>query len=551
MTPHKRGDVIWIFYRFQQNPEELWFPAPNSHAGLTTPRIGVTDGWTPALIEGDFDPSTFNPARVRETGVLIRYTSDCWYSRSGQLLDSEHDPDMAVERIHPDQIRREEEGPPPAPQLSVLVVRWCGEKDCDPVHEGGGGWGRTGSNVSDPYMRILFEEHMWPMIGPTYEVITVFVRSSEDLRRVHASATTCLMRGKHKAAFYFLWPTHFQDSVECPGYVNWQTQCQLMAEFEACGVPTRFPHHSHLYRLLLSKDWMKHLCLMPDLQAPVTTAVPRALITTNKWNAADTAIKAMHNLQRIKSTFPAGEGVPPVNVCSLELDNIKGVAKLGYSWEAMDVRRFVGRHQLAEALQSLAMQRYALGDSVMVQDWCDFEIELRLFWIDTAPEWDQQANKPKHIEPKKILYTRFCRIDEEDKMRDFERIQREECVQTCFQNDSPALAEAEKIATQIGNRVLWWLQTETCEPIPVIRMDFMCHRSADGKATVSLGEITELGACFLGWEEGPKEVFSAVVRSCFRLHSDRPSFEGQKVQYVAQHVDPSAHHDDNDDDDED
>jgi len=45
---------------------------------LTTPRIGITDGWTPGVIEGDFNPANFNPARVRETGVLIRYSSDCW-----------------------------------------------------------------------------------------------------------------------------------------------------------------------------------------------------------------------------------------------------------------------------------------------------------------------------------------------------------------------------------------------------------------------------------------------------------------------------------------
>ena len=195
----KKGEVIHIFYRFQQNPEELWFPAPNMQCGLLTPRIGTTDGWTPGIIEADWDPTAFNPARVRESGVLIRYTTDCWYSRHGQLLDAEHDPDMAVERVHPDQILRASKSPQaPIPDLSFVVVRWGGEKECDPVHDGGGGWGRTGSNVSDPYMRILFEEHVWPTLGPTYEVITVFVRSSEDLKRIHAGATASLMKGKNK-----------------------------------------------------------------------------------------------------------------------------------------------------------------------------------------------------------------------------------------------------------------------------------------------------------------------------------------------------------------
>lgn len=513
----KKHQPIHIFYRFQQNPEELWFPCENPHAGLCTPRIGTTDGWTPGLIEADWDPSTFNPHQVRQTGVLIRYTTDCWYSRSGQLLDAEHDPVMAVERVHPDQIRLQSEGALPRPNVSFMVVRWGGEKHCDPVHEGGGGWGRTGSNVSDPYMRILFEETVWPMLGPTYEVISVFVRSTEDLRRVSPTAIAPMLKGRHTAGLYFLWPCHFQDSYECPGYVNWQVQLQMMTEFEACGVPSRFPHHSHLYRLLLSKDWMAHLCMMPNLHAPATTKVSRVLVAYDKTHAADVAAKAIMNIQKLNhKTYP--HKVVPANE-----DELVGVVKLGFSWEAMDVRRFKGKFQLAECLQSLTHQRYGLCDSVMVQEYVTFEVELRLFFIDPTPEWDDETGQPKPIDPRKILYTRFCRIDEEDKMRDFERMPRDECVRECFAGDSEALAEAEKMATVIGGRVIWWLQCECAEPPPVLRLDFMCHRKAPGKAEVSLGEITELGACFLGWPEGPENVFGAVVRSVFRL----PCRDGQ------------------------
>lgn len=40
-------------------------------------------------------------------------------------------------------------------------------------------------------------------------------------------------------------------------------------------------------------------------------------------------------------------------------------------------------------------------------------------------------------------------------------------------------------------------------------------------AKVTTGELTELGACFLGWEEGPATVWRAVLESCFR-----PSIRG-------------------------
>jgi len=375
----------------------------------------------------------------------------------------------------------------------------------------------------------LFEEYMWPILGPTYEVISIFIRSSDDLRRIHSGATASLMQGKNKAGLYFLWPSHFQDSVECPGYVSHQAQLQMMVEMESCGIPTRFPHHSHLYRLLLSKDWMKHMCLQPGFHAPCTTGVSRALAAGDKYHAADLAMKAMRNLQLMQAKVaPCGGNK---HVWNNETDDIKGVAKLGFSWEAMDVRRFQSRYQLAEALSALANQRYALLESVMVQEWCEFDVELRLFFIEPICEWDEAKNEMKPIAPKKILYTKFWRIDEEDKLRDFERMPREECVEKCFHRDSKALAEAEKMATTIGNKVLWWLQAEVAEPVPVIRMDFMCHRNGAGKATVHLGELTELGACFLGWEEGPREVFSAVVRSCFTLHGDD---KGRQLEYTPQ-----------------
>ena len=84
-------------------------------------------------------------------------------------------------------------------------------------------------------------------------------------------------------------------------------QSEVMVEFESCGIPTRFPHNAHLYRLLLSKatprtphripsdpdplvggqDWMKHACLMPGFHAPATTNAPRAVVAADKFLAAD------------------------------------------------------------------------------------------------------------------------------------------------------------------------------------------------------------------------------------------------------------------------
>ena len=49
--------------------------------------------------------------------------------------------------------------------------------------------------------------------------------------------------------------------------------------------------------------------------------------------------------------------------------------------------------------------------------------------------------------------------------------------------------------------------------VPSLRFDVLAHREGPGKASVQIGEITELGACFLGWPEGPQVVFDAICKS--------------------------------------
>jgi len=94
-----------------------------------------------------------------------------------------------------------------------------------------------------------------------------------------------------------------------------------MVEFESCGIPTRFPHNSHLYKLLLSKDWMKHMCLMPRFNAPATTNAPRAVVAADKMHAADLVMKSMRNLQLVQHQHP---GCPKKPIWDIKNDKIKG-----------------------------------------------------------------------------------------------------------------------------------------------------------------------------------------------------------------------------------
>lgn len=60
------------------------------------------------------------------------------------------------------------------------------------------------------------------------------------------------------------------------------------------GVPTRFPHHSHLYRTLASKEWCASICLMPQMKCPLTTKVTRSMMMQHGYkNVGLTSIRMM------------------------------------------------------------------------------------------------------------------------------------------------------------------------------------------------------------------------------------------------------------------
>ena len=509
-TPYAQHERVRVFYRFQQDPTDLWFPTPCAMAGIQCPRMGFSDGWTTAEVMEDFHPERLNEGMVRQTGVRVRYTHPHWYNRRGYSISPDEE-NMTVECVHPCQVRRLADLPSaPEPEVSFVVVRWGGEKQCDEVKEGHGGWGRTGSAVSDPYIKVIFEETIWPTLGPSYEVFSVFIRCSEDLARLNAATIVPLLRGRHKVAMYFLWPVVFQDNLSSPGYVNQAQLLGCMQNFEACGLTTRYPHHSHLYRLLITKEWASYLSWAKEMMTPPTTKVPRALIVHDPLKAAGQAIAAIQKIRCFR------DGAVPT------ADPPRGVAKLGSSWEAADVRVWSGAPQLAYALKELGEQPSSQVESVMVQDWCDFDIEIRLFWVEAELRIDPQSRALRPVAPRTILYTKFNAISEERRMRYFERFQRAAAIERCFAGDEPAMADAERQAVALGQRLLLYLTTECCEPIPVLRMDFMIKRTGPGTAAVWAGELTELGGCFLGWSEGPELIWGAVLRSCFREECGHP-----------------------------
>ncbi|CAE7029019.1 unnamed protein product [Symbiodinium natans] len=504
------GEPVDVFHRYCQDPNG-YFMAQTGSSGLLHPSIGKTDAWTTAVVNEHWDAQYYNPQDYN-TWVQIRWTHPTWYNRRGHRLDVKN-PSMVTQRVMPEQIRQR--GKPSEaqqqPKLSLLHIRWGGQQPVNPVTEGAGGWGQIGSTPSDNYIN-SWEDSVFRALGPNYEIISVFFQNSEELSKVCAPLVKTLLRGEHVGALYFMWPIAFQDGHETPAYVQKDKQLDMMVQMEAAGIPTRFPHESHLYKVFASKEWTSQMCLHPLLHVPLTTMVARQAIATDPATAASEAMKALNNLAEARHSWNAQLAQP-----AKAKRVVKGVAKLGWSWEAMDVTAWKNKEELELALCELSEQPGNLCDQIFVQEWLDFDVEMRHFVVEA------NYQDPQSWKPKQIIYTVF-KSKEDNSFRNFDRYDRLGCLGKCFQNDDAALADAERQAEALIARWIQWLQAQTHQLPVVVRFDIVAKRTGPGKAVVHTGELTELGGCFLGWAKGPQVVFPAMLRACFK---DKPTEDVQ------------------------
>eukprot|EP00392_Amoebophrya_sp_AT5.2_P000143 g143.t1 len=458
--------MVEVFFRFHKD-KQGYFPVESMVQGILHPCVAKTDGWIPAVVEASFTPEQAFPelgAKPPKSGsqqggkggremVKIRYLAPFWYNRQGQVYND-------------GQKRRES----------------------------------VGSNPSDNFINTLFGDFPYQNFGTDYEIWSAFIQSTHELRDIHAPLIRQQMQGEMLAGCYFLWPIGFQDGHEFCGYVNSSDLFQCMRLMEAQGIVSRFPHHSHFYQLLASKVWTASWGLIPGLNTPLTTKLSRSLIIGQGYRAAaQVAIQALQDLNKARSImFPA------------ELDYqkkehvLKGVAKLGYSWESMDVNHWTDVDSLATGIEELVQQPGNLSEFVHVQEWVDIDVEMRHFVV--------LPNDHGKIKVEKIVYT--CYENKADNhFSSFNRFDRATCLEKKFHNDEKALAEAERLAHGLITRLYYALRGECAEMPPALRFDVLAHRSGPGSARVMIGEITELGACFLGWPEGPQVVFRGLLQS--------------------------------------
>ena len=227
-------------------------------------------------------------------------------------------------------------------------------------------------------------------------------------------------------------------------YVDADLLFPLVLRMEAAGICSCWPHPLQLWKLLTSKEWMSQMCICPQFQIPLTTALSKALVLRDASKAAAMALQALRSLKKDRDETEVLEQV---------------VVKLGYSYEGIDVK-MVSCEQLAEALYFLLTQPNYNNGTVYVQERINVSLEARCFLINGRLE--------------KVLYTRFARIDVQGYVREYEK---ESCglraMRDWFMNDEEAWKDAMKQIQQLCDRWTLWLLAQSAEPTVSLRILFL------------------------------------------------------------------------------
>lgn len=516
---YHNGDEVYVFYRMDKRCERhrKYLAVLDPRHGGYRPRAGMAEGWVPARVTLDHD------LEKRAGEVCVEYRWSHFYDKQGRACSSStgwtewyplrhvckapETPGLTTSLVLRDV----------QPDLAIIAFRWGGRDQVSHCSQ----WGETGTSSSDTFFAAFLDQSVHPTLGTNYEVWIVYIEDHSDMVKIADTAHLIfgashpLRRAKKYCSMFFLYPTAFEESCvpteqtggdNGAGLVDQKSLFRMMKSVERAGIPTQFPHCSGLYQQLASKSWTSALSLVPHLRVPPTVSLPRHLIEESCARAAGLAFDSLLEVKRQQAML-RGEGKADDTI-TIE----KGVTKLGYSWEALDVKFWEGLGGLSTSLYDLS-QTIEISDeltaqphdcdSLLVQEYIPHDFELRIYTVEGKVE----AN----------IYTKFCSIKPNREFGDFQQLSsKEQAATEWMKGDSAALEDGERQCLELTNHWLAWLRTQACEVPPAIRFDYFVGRTTGqaGKATVWTLEICELGFSMLAHRQLPQKVFDAMLRSC-------------------------------------
>ncbi|KAK3265070.1 hypothetical protein CYMTET_26225 [Cymbomonas tetramitiformis] len=465
-------------------------------------------GWLNGMLDASSLAEVHEPSHPGKLCTIVPDKELIFVDRHGRRVS---DP---VLRVKVEDVR--EAGAATQPQMSVVFIRWGGVhrigEGCEPADEGQGGWGLFGSPPSDWYMDAVVKMGVLahPILGGVernVEVVSLFVSSDTDMQSMvsEADQVTALMFGQKIASFWMLWPAEFATDWEGDGFPGFVARHSMFAgqrALEATGfVKSAFPHPSDVWEFITSKEWMANLSPQTaTMRLPACVLLSKEAVIRNSAEAAHTAMLDLEAM-RSSSVFAAAGGLAEVNQRCL----CKGVVKLGWSWEAKLVWFWNSEAELASCLSAAMLLPSCTAEQCIVQEWVDFDFELRLFFLPSR-DWTPGIR----LEPVHHGYTAWDNDGDADAPQKFLK-PKETTIMQWWAGDKKALASAHKQAVDASQHLIAELLTKHEEPVPFIRMDWMLKRSSPGNAKVVFGEYCEMGACCLMFEELPPRIWRQAL----------------------------------------
>jgi len=502
-------------------------------------QLHLSHGWHHGVLEEVFSPELCSTDCPETWPLVVPRPPALFVSSWGE-------PVHCARRIPPWRIREPSSA---LPLLSIVFVRWAGEQEVTSGCESDG-WGKYGSPISETYLSALIAKGVFShpklggmdafdICGCDVEIFSIFVRRSQDLWDVtpFASVVASTLKGYRRACFWMLWPVEWNDpdhekllqpavppkgartppffwktSRDYAGYVERRALFCAMRACEAAGLRSGFPHCADIYELLTSKSWLASLCLQPEARLPAAVMVSKGSVLQDSKRAARLALDALDNIRK-RSPFPVSAGETPAPSVVNSEGVKKGVVKLGWSWEAHYVLCFTGEQELEACLLEMMTYEDCTATSCIVQEWVDFDFEMRWYFI--LPKSFSSGEKLQPMRSEYTLWTHWGEAEgphtpSPENGVSMRNSSQKECL-SCWNEDAEAWKAARIAASHVSQHLLTWLLAMDSQPIFMIRLDFMLHRWAPGKARVVFGEFCEAGACCLSWEEGPEVIWRAAL----------------------------------------
>lgn len=483
------GRRVWAFYDIYLQSEQWKYRYVKVDEPPTSfPLVGIAAGWFTGTVVGKPDNNSaesldgFQKVRVRLDGyfcdsrlldrsLLVKATGKTEFAQGhyfGRSCVAEK------EFMIPISMVRDIGDEPPQPLLSVLNVR--------PMDYYSNGKHSDYNICNDGYVQDMFHGpcSMREQMPTEYEVVTVFIKETENLDRLDAEYLRSRLHGKNIIGWYLQWPQIQSKSLWGNGSVRKQQFFNFCIRAERAKIRSGWPHQSHVYELLAGKIWIPRMSLCREFKVMPSAVIDYADFKRSPARVARKAILHIMHLQRVVW----GKDSPPIEA-------FKGVVKFGYSWCGTDVLPFIGQEALVKVCEAMFSKEGNEQTTIIVQEMLPnvfAECRNLCFYDRLTGTYHKERLWVAQMQKLKDPVEGFTGMASSNVLPS------EIVGKNILGGDFATLHVAEKEADFLCDLWLRWARAEVPEPLQCTRIDFLVARGDEpGQAKVWTCEVGECG----------------------------------------------------------